>query len=263
MTGRYAPRRLPAPRRHRCRPAMACWCAIVSGGAGSARCLRRLCAAARTHGNGVDRDHRAGQLASARVDASLRSAIRVLMLPSLDIDLDEGVPVIADPLPDDPAALDRRQYSSRGPAPGRRRSADRARAESLSGRGWRWRAPSRCAQRRHPAACGCDLERPMLACRARRRCGLGDNARSGVRPAMPSPLHRSLLAAIGARGPEARARDLLRNTGIGALRLPLTSNRRVLCPPDLVPSRSLCIFSPMAPAPSVSDLPSIMRKRMY
>ena len=169
-----------------------------------------FCAAARQHGNGVIEIRREGQLASARADASLRSAIRVpYVIVARHRILGEGVPVIGRP------ALRNRfrrpsstPIPSRGPAPGRRRK-EIALAPKVSvvvdgGGGLHLDALNADIRLRAVAT----LSGPMLHVALGRRCGLGDNARSGgARPMLVLPLQRSFSQRRRARPLKARARS--------------------------------------------------------
>jgi precorrin-3B synthase len=63
-----------------------------------------LCAAARTHGNGTMEVSARGSL-QVRGLTALSAPRFALTLAALDIEIGDGVPVLADPLPDDPASL--------------------------------------------------------------------------------------------------------------------------------------------------------------
>ncbi len=62
-----------------------------------------LCAAARTHGNGTMEVSARGSL-QLRGFTPLSAPRFAAALATLDIEINDGVPVLADPLPDDPAA---------------------------------------------------------------------------------------------------------------------------------------------------------------
>jgi len=63
-----------------------------------------LCAAARTHGNGTMEVSARGSL-QVRGFTPLSTPRIATALAALDIEINDGVPVLADPLPDDPASL--------------------------------------------------------------------------------------------------------------------------------------------------------------
>ncbi|MGE3528670.1 MAG: precorrin-3B synthase, partial [Methyloceanibacter sp.] len=63
-----------------------------------------LCAAARTHGNGTMEISARGNL-QVRGLTPLSTPRFAATISALDIEISDGVPVLADPLPDDPAAL--------------------------------------------------------------------------------------------------------------------------------------------------------------
>src|SRR5262245_57424772 len=63
-----------------------------------------LCAAARTHGNGTMEVSARGSL-QLRGFTPLSAPRFAAALAALDVEINDGVPVLADPLPDDPASL--------------------------------------------------------------------------------------------------------------------------------------------------------------
>lgn len=178
-----------------------------------------LCAAARQHGNGVIEISARGSL-QMRGLTPVSAPLFASSVAALDIDLGDGVPVLADPLADDPAAL----IDANALAADLRRAIT-AKALTL--------APKVSVVvdgggRLHLDALNADIRLravatphgPMLhvalAGDAASATPLGPVARgNAVTVAM------QLLASIAALGPGARARDLLRNTGIGALRAAL------------------------------------------
>lgn len=200
---------------------------IVAAGPVPLDVFSRLCAAARQHGNGVIEISARGSL-QVRGLTQVSAPLFGSYVTSLDIDLDEGVPVIADPLPDDSAALvdantlaaDLRQAV----AEKRIALAPKVSVVVDGGGGLHLDALNADIRLRAVAT----LSGPML------HVALAGDAASATTLGLASPGHAvtiatQLLAAIGARGPEARARDLLRNTGIGALRAAL----------DIEPARPL------------------------
>ena len=200
---------------------------IVAAGPVPLDVFSRLCAAARQHGNGVIEISARGSL-QVRGLTQVSAPLFGSYVTSLDIDLDEGVPVIADPLPDDSAALvdantlaaDLRQAV----AEKRIALAPKVSVVVDGGGGLHLDALNADIRLRAVAT----LSGPML------HVALAGDAASATTLGLAAPGHAvtiatQLLAAIGARGPEARARDLLRNTGIGALRAAL----------DIEPARPL------------------------
>ena len=175
-----------------------------------------LCAAAQEHGNGVMEISARGSLqvrgltlASAPLFASAAAA--------LDIDLCNGVPVIADPLADDPTALiDATALASKL----RRAVAERALALApkvsvvVDGGG-----------RLHLDALTADLRLRAIKTPegTKLHVALAGDAASATPLGVIAPegaidVATRILALIAARGPTARAADLLQADGIGVIR---------------------------------------------
>ncbi len=148
---------------------------IVTAGPIPLDAFSRLCAAAREHGNGVMEISARGSL-QVRGLTPHSAPLFASAVASLDIDLGDGAPVIADPLAGDPASLiDANALAAdlrRAIADSRRVLAPKV-SVVVDGGG---APPSRCACRRSPLACRRDAERADAARRARRRCRLGDGA---------------------------------------------------------------------------------------
>ena len=178
-----------------------------------------LCAAARRHGNGVIEVSARGSL-QMRGLTPVSAPLFASSVAALDIDLGDGVPVIADPLADDPTAL----IDANALAADLRRTIA-AKALTLApkvsvvvdgGGPLHLDALNADIRLRAAASSGSAMLHVALA---------GDGASATplglMMPDAAVTVVTQLLAAIAALGPGARARDLLRNTGIGALRAAL------------------------------------------
>ena len=108
------------------------------------------------HGNGIMEISARGSLQIRGLNA-VSAPLFAEAVDALGIDLCESVPVLCDPLPDDPAALIESPGDRRGAAPSHRRCRARARAESL--RGDRRRRAHR-SRRGSPPISGCAPPRP-------------------------------------------------------------------------------------------------------
>jgi precorrin-3B synthase len=175
-----------------------------------------ICAAARAHGNGAIEITARGSLQlrglTPRSAPQLASDIAVLHIAAI-----EGVPVIADPLADDPDAL----IDAAGLAATLRRAIADARlvlapkvSVLIDGGG-----------RLHLDALSADVRlRAIGTARAPRlHVALAGDAGSAtplgsIAPAAAADVVVRLLGAIAAQGREARAADILRTDGIGAFR---------------------------------------------
>ncbi len=192
---------------------------IVTAGPIALDAFSRLCAAARQHGNGVIEISARGSL-QVRGLTPVSAPLFASSVATLDIDLGDGVPVIADPLADDPAAL----INANALAADLRR-AIAAKALTLAPKvsvvvdgGGRLHLDALNADIRLRAVATPDG--PML------HVGLAGDAASATPLGLVArgnavTVAIQLLASIAALGLGARARDLLRNTGIGALRAAL------------------------------------------
>ena len=202
MTAAVAPRRLPGPvgaDGDRRRPARA------------ARARRRRSRSMRSSGSARRRARtatasieitRARQHPDPRARRRVSAPLFAAAVAALDIDIGEGVPVLADPLPGDPTALidanalaaelrTRRSHRPRCALAPRCRWSSTAAARFISMRSRRHQA----ARRRQ--------RRPDASCRARRRCRVGHrrsapSRRRGAVDACCALL--ALIAAHGARG---------------------------------------------------------------
>jgi precorrin-3B synthase len=175
-----------------------------------------FCAAAREHGNGTIEISARGSI-QVRGLTPLSAPLFAAAVAALDIDICEGVPVIADPLEDDPVAL----IDANAVAADLRRAVAAARlrlapkVSVIVDGGGRLTLDALTADirlRAIPTAQG-----PAL------HVALAGNAASATPLGVLAPLAATavvtdLLALIAARGPEARARDVLRNDGIAAFR---------------------------------------------
>ena len=91
-----------------------------------------LCEAARAHGNGIMEISARGSI-QIRGLSSVSAPLFAEAVETLGIDLCESVPVLSDPLPDDPSRSDRFSGDRRGASTSHRRRRSCARAESLRG----------------------------------------------------------------------------------------------------------------------------------
>ena len=127
-----------------------------------------LCAAALTHGNGTMEISARGSV-QIRGLTPVTAPLFATAVSALGIDIGDGVPVLADPLPGDPTALIDANALAAELRNAIASAAAGARAESVGDRGWRWQASPRCPQRGHqnprrrhggrPAASSCGRRR--------------------------------------------------------------------------------------------------------
>ena len=171
-----------------------------------------LCEAARAHGNGTMEISARGSL-QVRGLTPLSAPRFAGAVAALAIDLCEGVPVLADPLPDDPAAL----IDANSIAAALRRAVAGAglslapKVSVVVDGGGRLSLDALFADIRLRAVA--TTEGPKLYRRACRRCSIGNAARRDRQDeAVDAVL--VLLTLIAARGPEARAADMLRGTSL-------------------------------------------------
>ena len=160
-----------------------------------------LCAAARAHGNGTMEISARGSLQMRGLNA-VSAPLFAAAVAALAIEFCESVPVIADPLPGDPAALIEYHCDRRRAAPGHRREEASARAESLGDRRRRRAHRPRCALCRYQVARRCDSEGAEIPSRACRRCRVGERrSASSLRmtPSMPCWLCSRPLPSAGRR----------------------------------------------------------------
>jgi precorrin-3B synthase len=166
-----------------------------------------LCEAARTHGNGIMEITARGSV-QIRGLTLLSAPLFAAAVADLDLHLSEGVPVIADPLPDDPAAL----IDADGLAAQLRRA--------IAATGLRL-APKVSVVVDGGGRVGLDALTADIRLRAVKtdggpkfRLGLAGHAKSATRLGLVVPTEvveavLDLLAQIAELGPEARGADLL------------------------------------------------------
>lgn len=176
----------------------------------------QLCASAREHGNGVIEISARGSL-QVRGLTPRSAPLFAAAVSSLEVPLCEGVPVIASPLPGDPASLIAADALA---AEVRRAAAERPLAL----------APKVSVVIDDGGALNLDDLSADIRLRATGTAGgpmmhiaLAGDARSATPFGMAAPgdaadVTAHLLAAIAALGPGARAADLLRIRGIGGIR---------------------------------------------
>jgi precorrin-3B synthase len=171
-----------------------------------------LCEAARAHGNGTMEISARGSL-QIRGLSPLSAPRFAAAIAALDIDIAEGVPVLADPLPNDPSTL----LDANGVAAELRRAIARAgltlapKVSVVIDGGGRLDLDALTADvrlRAVPASEGPRSEGPRF------ELALAGDAASAVPVATIAAGEAvdavlALLTAIAARGPEARARDVL------------------------------------------------------
>jgi precorrin-3B synthase len=191
-----------------------------------------LCAAAREHGNGTIEITARGSL-QVRGLTPLSAPLFAASVAALDSDICDGVPVIADPLEDDPAAL----LDANAIAADLRRAIAAAalrlapKVSVIVDGGGRLTLDALSADirlRAIPKAEGVALH-VALAGNAASATPLGV-----VAPGTAADVVANILELIAARGPEARARDVLRKDGIAAFRA-VAAHR--LVPAPRVPGR--------------------------
>jgi precorrin-3B synthase len=173
-----------------------------------------ICTAARAHGNGTVEITARGSL-QVRGLTPRSAPLLASAIAALDIAADDGVPVIADPLADDPHAI----IDSAGLAAALRRAIADARlvlapkVSVIVDGGGRLHLDALTADVRLRATA------PALA--PRLHVALGGDAESAMplgstAPDAAADVVVRLLGAIAARGREARAADILRTDGIDA-----------------------------------------------
>lgn len=172
-----------------------------------------FCAAAREHGNGTIEVSARGSL-QVRGLSPLSAPLFAAAIAALDIDIQEGMPVIADPLEDDPDAL----------MDANARAAELRQAIAMAALPL---APKVSVVvdgggRLHLDALTADI-RLRAVSTAAFHVAIGGNAASATPLGVVAPdtvvdAVMSILELIAARGPEARAADVLRSDGIGAFR---------------------------------------------
>jgi precorrin-3B synthase len=203
---------------------------IVTDGPIALEALADLCSAAQEHGNGVMEISARGSL-QVRGLTPASAPLFASAVAALDIDLCDGVAVIADPLVDDPAALiDATDLASKL----RRAVAERALqlAPKISvvvdGGG-----------RLHLDALAADLRLRAIktAEGTKLHVSLAGDAASATPLGVVSPddvvdVAACILGLIAAHGPQARAADLLRDEGISVFREAV--GHRLGAPPPLL-----------------------------
>ena len=185
---------------------------LVLAGPMSLRALAGLCTAARTHGNGTMEISARGSL-QIRGLTPVSAPLFANAVSVLGIDISDGVPVLADPLPDDPTAL----IDAHALAADIRHAIASAalplapKVSVIVDGGGRLHLDALTADIRLRAVATPDgpLLHIALAGNGPTATPLGSLAPDGACNAV-----RRLLASIAARGPEARAADVLRSGGI-------------------------------------------------
>ncbi|MGV1013678.1 MAG: precorrin-3B synthase [Methyloceanibacter sp.] len=187
---------------------------IVPAGPMKLKALAGLCAAARTHGNGTMEISARGSL-QVRGLAPAFAPLFADRVSALGIDINDGVPVIADPLGDDPAAL----LDANALARELRRAIESAglplapKVSVIVDGGGRLHLDALSADIRVRAVTSADG--PLLHIAL-----AGDGATAAplgaIAPDEACDAMLGLLAAIAAYGPEARAAHVLRSGGIAA-----------------------------------------------
>jgi precorrin-3B synthase len=175
-----------------------------------------VCAAARQYGNGTVEVTARGSL-QVRGLTSSSVPLFASAVAALDISAIEGVPVIADPLPDDAAALiDAANLAA---------AVRRAIADARLALGAKVSVVIDGGGRLHLDALSADVRlRATGSARAPRlHVALGGDAASAtplgsISPDMAAALIVRLLGVIAQRGTAARATDMLRDEGIAAFR---------------------------------------------
>ena len=201
------------------------------------------------HGNGIMEISARGSLQVRGLNA-VSAPLFAAAVEALGIELCESVPVLCDPLPDDPTALIESQAIAAALRQAIAEAALAARAESLRGDRRRRAHRSRRGSRRYPAARHPDQRRSKTSCRTRRRCLERDGGRR----------HRS------ARRGRCRAGFALDHRRQRESRRALPICCRRVTRPRREPGSSLarqplgCIRSRAAHALSASGLPSAMPK---
>jgi precorrin-3B synthase len=191
---------------------------LVLAGPMSLRALASLCTAARTHGNGTMEISARGSLQVRGLTPATAPSFAD-RVSALGIDISDGVPVLADPLPGDPTTLIDHVLAAECLA-----SAALPLAPKVSvivDGGGRLHLDALAADIRVRAAT--TPNGPLHIALA------GDGATASPLGAVPPDeacdAVLRLLASIAAHGPEARAADMLRSGGIaafqGAIRTPI------------------------------------------
>lgn len=171
-----------------------------------------VCTAARQYGNGTVEITARGSLQVRGLTPSSAPPFAAAVA-ALEISADEGVPVIADPLPDDPAALiDTTALTS---------AVRRAIADARLALAAKVSVVIDGGGRLHLDALSADVR--LRASGHRLHIALGGDAASAtplgsIAPDMAATVVVRLLGAIAKRGNAARATDLLRDEGIAAFR---------------------------------------------
>jgi len=180
------------------------------------RALARLCAAARAHGNGTVEISARGSIQIRGLSADSAPLLANAIL-ALGIDTGGGVPVLTDPLPDDPAALiDANALAAdlrKALAASRLTLAPKVSVIMDSGGRLHLDALAADVRVRGVATAGGPLLHIAVAGDAATAQPLGAVAPNEMCEGM-----LRLLTVIASYGPEARAADVLRRDGIAAFR---------------------------------------------
>jgi precorrin-3B synthase len=204
---------------------------LVLAGPMKLRALAGLCAAARTHGNGTMEITARGslQVRGLTPDSAPLFANAVSVL---GIEISDGVPVLADPLPDDPTAL----VDAHALAAALRQAITAAglalapKVSVIVDGGGRLHLDALSADIRVRAVTTPDgpLLHVALAGDGATAVPLGT-----VAPDVACDAVLCLLASIAAHGPEARAADVLRSGGIAAFQDAMRTRIALEPPPPL------------------------------
>lgn len=198
------------------------------------RALSLLCAAAQTHGNGTMEISARGslQVRGLMPDTAPPFAERVV---ALGIDISDGVPVLADPLPGDPTAL----------IDANALAAELRQAIAASGLVL---APKVSVivdggSRLHLDALTADIRLRAVSTAAGPLLhlalagdGIAATPLGAVTPGDACDIVIRLLAAIAAHGPQARAADVLRSSGLAALQHAVWTSSTLGSPPSRLPA---------------------------
>jgi precorrin-3B synthase len=195
------------------------------------RALARLCAAARAHGNGTMEISARGSVQIRGLTADSASLLADA-ISALGIDIADGVPVLADPLPDDSTAL----IDAHALAAELRKALAAPRltlapkVSVIVDGGGRLPLDALAADIRIRAVATANGPLLYLAV-------AGDAATAqplgAVAPNETCDAVLQLLTVISSHGPEARAADVLRSEGIAALRAAIRSRIALEPPPPL------------------------------